>query len=118
VLIATVAGPLLGETVSGRQWLGLTLGIVGVSLVVADDGAALWLVILSTGGGWGWYLINLRLSGATRVSSLLYLVPPTTMVLAFLMLDETIGVLAVGGMAVCAVAVLLIRWRDPQRTAR
>jgi uncharacterized membrane protein len=30
LLIATVAGPLLGERVSRRQWLGLVLGLVGV----------------------------------------------------------------------------------------
>ena len=55
----------------------------------------LWLVLLATGGGWGLYLVNLKLSGATRISSLLYLVPPTTMVFAFLLFGETIGVLAV-----------------------
>ena len=186
ILIATVAGPLLGERVSPRQWIGLVLGVAGVGLVVADDlgaghaspvlfllplggllglvagtvlerhrkpttalldalclqslvsgvffisvtasigqltvpheagfyGAVLWLVVLATGGGWGLYLVNLRLSGATRVSSLLYLVPPTTMVFAFLLFNETIGLLAVGGMLVCAAAVLLIRWQNRQR---
>ncbi len=187
LLIATVAGPLLGEPVSRRQWFGLVLGLLGVALVVADDlsaghgspllflipllgllglvagtcldrrrqpavssidalcvqsmvsavlfvtlaasthqlsvphqpgfyGAVLWLVLLATGGGWGLYLVNLKLSGATRVSSLLYLVPPTTMLVAYFMLDESIGVLAVLGMLVCAVAVLLITlraWRNP-----
>ncbi|MFF2368915.1 DMT family transporter, partial [Streptomyces sp. NPDC058122] len=37
LLIATVAGPLLDERVSRRQWLGLVLGLAGVGLVVADD---------------------------------------------------------------------------------
>jgi drug/metabolite transporter (DMT)-like permease len=180
ILIATVAGPLLSERVSRRQWLGLLLGLAGVALVVADDlhaghgslllflvpvggllglvagtcldrrrkpatnsldalavqslvsavlfaalaastgrmsvpadpgfyGAVFWLVLLATGGGWGLYLVNLKLSGATRISSLLYLVPPTTMVFAFLLFHETIGGLAVVGMLVCAAAVLLIR---------
>ncbi|ADB30049.1 protein of unknown function DUF6 transmembrane [Kribbella flavida DSM 17836] len=180
ILIATVAGPLLGERVSPLQWAGLALGLGGVGLVVADDlgsghgspwlfalpvagllglaagtvlerrrkpqtnlldalclqsvvsgvlfivvatatqqmtvpgelgfyGAAVWLVVFSTAGGWGLYLVNLRLSGATRVSSMLYLVPPTTMVLAYLMFGETIGPIALAGMLVCAVAVLLIR---------
>ncbi len=35
VLTAAVVGPLLGERVSARQWLGLVLGITGVALVVA-----------------------------------------------------------------------------------
>jgi drug/metabolite transporter (DMT)-like permease len=34
VLTAAVAGPLLGERVSRRQWLGLVLGLAGVALVV------------------------------------------------------------------------------------
>jgi drug/metabolite transporter (DMT)-like permease len=185
ILIATVAGPLLGERVSGRQWIGLVLGVAGVGMVVAGDltagtallflipvggllglvigtvferhrkptvgllnalclqslvsavlfvavttatgqltvppeagfyGAVLWLVVLATGGGWGLYLVNLRLSGATRISSLMYLVPPTTMVFAFLLFNETIGALATLGIVVCAVAVLLIRLRDQRRT--
>ncbi len=35
LLTGCVAGPLLGETVGPRQWLGLALGFVGVSLVVS-----------------------------------------------------------------------------------
>ena len=36
ILIATVVGPVLGEKVSPRQWLGLTLGFLGVVLVLWD----------------------------------------------------------------------------------
>lgn len=32
-----LAGPLLGETVSRRQWAGLAVGLAGVALVVRDD---------------------------------------------------------------------------------
>jgi drug/metabolite transporter (DMT)-like permease len=35
ILTAIVAGPLLGERVGPRQWLGLALGFVGVAMVVA-----------------------------------------------------------------------------------
>lgn len=35
VITAALVGPLLGERVSRRQWLGLALGIAGVALVVA-----------------------------------------------------------------------------------
>lgn len=34
LLVAAAAGPLLGERVSARQWLGLALGLTGVALVV------------------------------------------------------------------------------------
>lgn len=40
VLTAILAGPLLGERLRGGQWLGLTLGISGVVLVVWDKLAA------------------------------------------------------------------------------
>ena len=36
LLTALVAGPVLGEQVSGRQWLGFALGLAGVSLVVSS----------------------------------------------------------------------------------
>ncbi len=34
LLTATLAGPLLGEQVTNRQWLGLLLGFLGVTLVI------------------------------------------------------------------------------------
>jgi drug/metabolite transporter (DMT)-like permease len=36
ILTATVVGPLLGERVNGRQWLGLAIGFAGVTLVLWD----------------------------------------------------------------------------------
>jgi drug/metabolite transporter (DMT)-like permease len=33
---ALIAGPYLGETLRPRQWLGLVLGLLGVTMVVAD----------------------------------------------------------------------------------
>ena len=36
LLTATIVGPLLGERVSPRQWLGLALGFLGVTLVLGD----------------------------------------------------------------------------------
>jgi len=49
LLTAFGAGRLLGEKVSGRQWGGLALGLVGVGLVVSDkfgDGLALGPMLL------------------------------------------------------------------------
>ncbi|RIQ23753.1 DMT family transporter [Jiangella rhizosphaerae] len=67
-----------------------------------------WVLVLSTAGGYGAYLVVLRRSGATRVSSLLYLTPPTTAVWAWAMFGESIGVATVAGFAVCAAAVWLV----------
>lgn len=36
LLTAVAAGPYLGERVTGRQWLGLVIGLVGVALVVGE----------------------------------------------------------------------------------
>lgn len=36
LLTAVAAGPYLGERVTGRQWLGLAIGLAGVTLVVAE----------------------------------------------------------------------------------
>jgi drug/metabolite transporter (DMT)-like permease len=70
-----------------------------------------WMVGLATAGGYGTYLVVLRRSGATRVSSLLYLTPPTTAVWAWAMFGESIGVETLAGFAVCAVAVWLVLGR-------
>lgn len=187
LLVAVVAGPLLGERTSTVQRIGLVLGVVGVALVVASDlgdGSAgppayalvvggmlalsagtllerrmrlpvtllesltvqtltaaafflvvasvnhhlrppadprfwwsvVWVVGLSTFGGYGSYLMVLRRSGATRVSTLLFLTPPTTALWAYLMFGTRPGLLALPGAAVCALAVTLVvrRAREPR----
>jgi drug/metabolite transporter (DMT)-like permease len=57
VLTATLVGPLLGERVTARQWLGLLLGLVGVALVLGDKlafdratGGAVALAVLALFG--------------------------------------------------------------------
>jgi drug/metabolite transporter (DMT)-like permease len=51
LVTACVAGPLLGERVSARQWLGFLLGVAGVALVLLER----LLPGAGTGGGvlWG-----------------------------------------------------------------
>jgi hypothetical protein len=79
-------------------------------------GAVAWVVVLSSFGGYGSYLVVLRRSGATRVSALLYLTPPTTMLWTFLMFGEVPVLLAVPGIALCALGVwLVLGRRDPAR---
>jgi drug/metabolite transporter (DMT)-like permease len=189
LLAAALAGPVLGECVRLRQWVGLVVGLVGVVLVVGGDMrvteqvppesaaplwayalpfvgmsglvaatllerrmslktkletpldvalaiqcavstvpfaimamfwggleppgggqfwlAVLWGVVFSTFGGYGFYWLNLKLSSVARVSSLIYLTPPTTMVWAYLMFGESVGLLAILGLAVCFGGVLL-----------
>ncbi|MGH3876264.1 MAG: DMT family transporter [Actinophytocola sp.] len=178
LVVGALAGPVLGERVRPRQWLGLAAGVGGVGLVVAGDAAVggpplgyalvaggmlalsagtllerrwrlatplldsltihclvsaavfvasaalagrlappagagfwwavAWVVVLSTFGGYGCYLLALRIFGATGASTLLYLTPPTTMLWALSMFGERIGWLGVVGLVACAGSVWLV----------
>ena len=68
--------------------------------------AVAWVVILSSFGGYGAYTFVARTQGATRVSTLLYLTPPTTMLWAALMFGDKVTLLGLLGLAVCAVGVV------------
>ncbi|MQA11276.1 MAG: EamA family transporter [Pseudonocardiaceae bacterium] len=70
--------------------------------------ALAWVVVLCTFGAYGFYWANLRRGSVTRVSSLLYLTPPTTMLWAYAMFGQRIDVLGLVGLAICAVAVTLV----------
>ncbi len=59
LLTAALSGPLLGERVSGRQWGGLLLGLVGVTLVVSEK------IRFDSGSGTGMVLAIAALLGIT-----------------------------------------------------
>ena len=186
LMASALAGPVLGEHLGRLQWAGLTVGLIGVALVVGGDarvgveaplwayampfvgmaglvaatlverrenlrnsgleapmdvvlgiqraasallfaalapfwgglepqgglpfwGAVAWFVVFSTFGGYGFYWLNLKLSSVARVSSLIYLTPPTTMIWAFLMFGEAVGPFAVVGLVICFGGVLVAR---------
>lgn len=67
-----------------------------------------WVVVFSTFGGYGCYWLVLRRSSVTTVSGLLYLTPPTTMILAWLMFADTITLRGLLGLVVCLGAVALV----------
>jgi len=71
-----------------------------------------WLVLaLSFGGIWLFYFL-IRRTAATRVTSLFYLTPPMTALMAWALFDERLAPLALLGMAVCVVGVALVNWRS------
>ena len=71
-----------------------------------------WLVLaLSFGGIWLFYFL-IRRAAATRVTSLFYLTPPMTALMAWAAFDERLAPLALFGMAVCVVGVALVNWRS------
>ena len=183
IITAVMVGPLLGERVRPRQWLGLALGLLGIALVLWDklsldighlEGVA-WNVVGLVGittatlyqkkycsqmdwrsGGviqygaasaatyamtlimgesgavewsrdiiiaYAWLVLVLSLGAvsllgwlirrgeASRVASMFYLVPPTAALGSWLLFGETLGPLALLGMAVTVVGVALVARR-------
>lgn len=179
VLVAALAGVLLGERVTPRQWLGLVLAVTGVTLVVwrkleagvgTVEGVSLCLLALvgitaatlyqkrfcqnmplrsgsviqyaaaGTAAGLGswifeqqrvdwtgelifalaWLVLLLSVGAvsllywliqrgeAARVSTLFFLVPPVTALVAWPVFGETLGPLALAGMVVTVVGVALV----------
>jgi drug/metabolite transporter (DMT)-like permease len=177
LLTAAVVGPLLGERVGLRQWLGLLLGLIGVALVLEEkislnvnfwavglsviallgisvgtvyqkrfcprldlrSGVAIqyfvtalyvggfalaletrhvewsgrfifalvWLMLVLSVGAVSLLFILLRRGTASRTATLFYLVPPCTALVAWLLFDEQLGVVALLGMAIAASGVYL-----------
>jgi drug/metabolite transporter (DMT)-like permease len=179
LLVATVAGRLLGEPTTRQMWVGTALGLAGVVVVVSGDlavsgaplwayllptagmlclssgtvlerrlgttdhlldtvmmqsvvtavvlwslaavtgrvsvptaldfwAAVAWLIVLASLGGYGIYVHVARTQGATVVSTLLYLTPPTTMVWAYLMFGTPLTLVAAAGLAISGVGVALV----------
>ena len=71
-------------------------------------GAMAWSVIALTLGGSSLLYLLIQRGAATAVTSLLYLVPPCTAVMAWLLFDEPITAFTVAGMALTAVGVSLV----------
>ena len=70
--------------------------------------ALFWLtVMLSVVTVW-LLMVLIRRGAASRVASLFYLVPPVTALFAWLLFDETLGPLALAGMAVAVLGVALV----------
>lgn len=186
LLTSLLAGPLLGETIDRRHWMGITLGLAGVVLVLApkmtlDFGAGgvtmlgpvaviaattslfcitagtlyqkvngtsgdlfklaffqyigattvaallgyatetrvvdwtqefvlalIWLVVVLSIGAIGLLLTMIRASAVSRVTSLFYLVPATTALMAWGLLGEQLSLVQVAGMVLVMVGVGMI----------
>ncbi|SOY44239.1 conserved hypothetical protein; putative TRANSMEMBRANE PROTEIN [Cupriavidus taiwanensis] len=78
------------------QWTAAMLGALAWSVVALSIGAISLLFLL------------IRQGAATKVSSLMYLTPPTTAVTAWLLFGERFPPLAAGGMVLAALGVALV----------
>lgn len=183
ILTATIVGPLLGERVSARQWLGLALGFGGAAVVIAAHydlagagasglaaiglavwaligisagtlyqkrfcahanlwtaaviqytaagavvagpaflfetmhvtwsgpfiAAMLWLTLVLSVGTVSLLYLLIRRGAVSKIASLFFLIPPTTALIAWAVLGETLGPPALAGMAVAVVGVALVQ---------
>ena len=71
-------------------------------------GAMAWSVIALTLGGSSLLYLLIQRGAATAVTSLLYLVPPCTAVMAWLLFGEAITIFTIAGMALTALGVSLV----------
>jgi drug/metabolite transporter (DMT)-like permease len=79
--------------------------------------AMAWSVVALTLGGSSLLYLLIQRGAATRVSSLMYLVPPCTAVLAWVLFDEAITLRVIAGMALTAAGVGLVL-REPRAAPR
>ena len=135
-MLALSLGTLLGRRWQGAEGVLESLTLQTVVAAVAFTAVAasrstltppassgfwwsvLWVICLSSFGGYGAYLLVLRRSGATRVSALLYLTPPTTMLWAYLMFGDAVSLLGLVGLVVAAVSVAVVLRPANQRHPR
>ena len=97
--------------------------LVTLPLALAESGAVIWnaelalamawsVLALTLGGSSLLYLLIQR-GAATSVTSLMYLVPPMTALLAFSLFDEAITLMTLGGTAITALGVALVVRQSP-----
>ncbi|WP_298609915.1 DMT family transporter [uncultured Thiothrix sp.] len=77
-------------------------------------GGILWLVFIATFGAWGLYYLALKKSSATRVTAILYLSPPVTMLWAWVMFDEPLSWAMMLGLLVSLLGIIIIARAQPR----
>jgi drug/metabolite transporter (DMT)-like permease len=77
--------------------------------------ALLWLCIVLSLGAITLLFILIRRGAAAEVSSLFFLVPPCTAVIAFFLFDERLNALALAGMAATVIGVALVNLKPARR---
>lgn len=104
-----------GQVVQFAASLALTLSLAlwfetnRIDATPQFYGALAWSVLVLSGGGISLLFVMIRHGAATRVTSYLYLVPPVTALMAWLMFGETFSLSAGIGMVVTVLAVALVQ---------
>jgi drug/metabolite transporter (DMT)-like permease len=99
------------------QYVGASLAVLIPALLMEDlrfDGsfqawfALGWSVIVLSLGAITLLMLMIRLGDVGRVSSLIFLVPGVSALMAYVLFGETLVLVQLAGMAVCAAAVLIV----------
>jgi drug/metabolite transporter (DMT)-like permease len=109
-------GPADVRTANAVQLMAALLVTLPLALLESEAvswnshliGAMAWSVLALTLGGSSLLYLLIQRGAATAVTSLLYLVPPTTAVMAWILFDELITVSTVSGTALTALGVALV----------
>jgi drug/metabolite transporter (DMT)-like permease len=101
---ALVTIPLAALEPEGMQWNGQLMG------------AMAWSVLGLTLGGSSLLYLLIQRGAAATVASLMYLVPPTTALIAWVLFDEQITAMTLLGTAITAVGVSLVVRPAPVKT--
>jgi len=99
------------QCLSASAVFGLFAWREGGVLPVLDHsfiGGILWLVFVATFGAWGLYYIALRKSSPARVTAILYLSPPVTMIWAWVMFGEPLSWAMAGGLIVSLMGIIIV----------
>jgi len=71
-------------------------------------GGILWLVFVATFGAWSLYYLALKKSSPARVTAILYLSPPVTMIWAWIMFSEALSWSMAGGLVVSLLGIVIV----------
>jgi drug/metabolite transporter (DMT)-like permease len=84
------------------------VGLANVQWTANFVGALLWSILALSIGAIFLLFALIRKSAATRVTSLLYLTPPTTAVMAWVMFGEAFSIVGMLGMVLAVIGVALV----------
>ncbi len=83
-------------------------GLAAPQFTQTDLVVMAWLILFSSFGGFGFFVVSLHRMGVTRTSTLVYLTPPVTLVWSMVLFGEQPGGAEVAGMAMAALGVAVI----------
>jgi drug/metabolite transporter (DMT)-like permease len=100
------------------QYMVALIPIGGLALILESGeitwsgplvGALVWLTLVLSIGTVSLLYLLIRRGAVSKITSLFFLIPPTTALMAWAMFGETLGPQALGGMALAAVGVALVQ---------